>query len=101
MWPPGGLRRADIRVGAGPMPTELIDDPNGDLIRDRGREYGTTTGRPRRCGWFDAVAMRYSVRSNGIDEVVIVKLDVLQGFETLKVCTAYETASRVSSPVVI
>ena len=82
------------RVGAGPFPTE-DDGPGGDRLRDVGREYGTTTGRPRRCGWFDAVAMRYSVRSNGIDEIVIVKLDVLQGFEKLKVCTGYQTEDGV------
>ena len=80
------------RVGAGPFPTEDHGE-DGQRLRDVGREFGTTTGRPRRCGWFDAVAMRYSVRSNGIDEVVMVKLDVLRGFEKLRVCTAYETDS--------
>lgn len=95
--PPRGLDRVIgvakaymTRVGAGPFPTE-DEDEDGVRLRDVGREYGTTTGRPRRCGWFDAVAMRYSVRSNGIDEIVIVKLDVLRGFEKLKVCTAYDT----------
>jgi adenylosuccinate synthase len=79
------------RVGTGPFPTE-DEGEGGQRLRDAGHEYGTTTGRPRRCGWFDAVAMRYSVRSNGIDEVVLVKLDVLRGFESIRVCTAYETA---------
>ncbi len=78
------------RVGAGPFPTE-DEGEDGRRLRDEGNEYGTTTGRPRRCGWFDAVGMRYSVRSNGIDEIVIVKLDVLRGFERLKVCVAYDT----------
>ncbi len=78
------------RVGAGPFPTEDLG-PEGERLREIGREYGTTTGRPRRCGWFDAVAARFSVRTNGIDEMAIVKLDVLRGFPKLRVCTAYDT----------
>jgi adenylosuccinate synthase len=77
------------RVGGGPFVTELAD-AQGDLIRERGREYGTTTGRPRRCGWFDAVAARHSVRINGLDGIALTLLDVLDAFDEVKVCTAYE-----------
>ncbi len=76
------------RVGAGPMPTELTN-ATGDLIRERGREYGTTTGRPRRTGWFDAVAARYVVRLNGISRIALTGMGVLGAFETINVCTAY------------
>jgi adenylosuccinate synthase len=77
------------RVGAGPMPTEL-SDASGDLIRERAHEFGTTTGRPRRCGWFDAVAARYSNGINGFSGALITRLDILDTFETLKICVAYE-----------
>ena len=86
----GVFKAYATRVGAGPMPTELIDDPNGDLIRDRGREYGTTTGRPRRCGWFDAVAARYANRINRFDTACITLLDVLDTFDEIKLCSGYE-----------
>jgi adenylosuccinate synthase len=76
------------RVGSGPMPTELFDEI-GQTIRDRGKEYGTTTGRPRRTGWFDAVAARYVARLNGVTEVALTLLDVLDAFDEIKVCTAY------------
>ncbi len=76
-------------VGSGPFPTEDMGD-EGQRMRDVGREYGTTTGRPRRCGWFDAVAVRFAVRSNGIDALAFVKLDVLRGFPTLRICHAYD-----------
>ena len=76
------------RVGAGPMPTELMN-ALGDEIRQRGREYGTTTGRPRRTGWFDAVAARYVVRLNGITRIALTGIGVLGAFETIKVCTGY------------
>ena len=76
------------RVGAGPMPTEL-KDKTGDLIRERAHEYGTTTGRPRRCGWFDAVAARFSQRINGLTGVAITRLDILDTLPTLKICVAY------------
>jgi adenylosuccinate synthase len=79
------------RVGAGPFPTEL-DDDLGDEIRKRGGEFGTTTGRPRRTGWIDLVALRYASRINGMTSLVITKLDVLDGFDTLKLCTGYRTA---------
>jgi adenylosuccinate synthase len=77
------------RVGEGPFVTELKDDM-GSLIRERGHEYGTTTGRPRRCGWFDAVAARYAVRVNGFDGIALTLLDVLDAFDEVKVCVAYE-----------
>ncbi len=76
------------RVGAGPMPTELKDE-TGDLIRERGHEYGTTTGRPRRCGWFDAVAARFSTRINGFTGTAITRLDVLDTLPRLKICVGY------------
>ncbi len=76
------------RVGEGPFPTELKDDL-GNYLRERGHEFGTTTGRPRRCGWFDGVVARYSTRINGLDYLAITKLDVLTGLETLKICTGY------------
>jgi len=77
------------RVGAGPFPTELSDE-TGDLIRDRGQEYGTTTGRPRRCGWLDGVALRTSARINGATTIALMLLDVLDAFDTVNLCTAYE-----------
>jgi adenylosuccinate synthase len=81
------------RVGAGPFPTELLDEI-GSRLRGTGSnpwdEYGTTTGRPRRCGWLDLVILRYAVRVNGLDELMLVKLDVLSGLEQLKVAVAYE-----------
>jgi len=86
----GVAKAYTTRVGAGPFPTEDLG-PQGDRLRDVGREYGTTTNRPRRCGWFDAVALRYAVRSNGVDSLVLTKLDVLGGFESIKVCVAYDT----------
>jgi adenylosuccinate synthase len=77
------------RVGGGPMPTEL-KDKTGELIRGKGHEYGTTTGRPRRCGWFDGVAGSFSTRINGFTEAAITRLDVLDDLPTLKVCTSYK-----------
>ena len=76
------------RVGNGPFPTEL-EDKTGDALRDAGHEFGSTTGRPRRCGWIDLVALRYAVRINGINELAITKLDVLDKFETIQACTSY------------
>jgi adenylosuccinate synthase len=75
-------------VGAGPLPTELADEA-GEALRERGAEYGTSTGRPRRCGWYDAVAVRFSVRLAGYAAIALTKLDVLDGFDTIRVCTAY------------
>ena len=77
------------RVGNGPFPSEDLGE-EGDRLRENGHEFGTTTGRPRRCGWFDAVAMRHAVRVNGVDQVALMKLDVLDGFKEIKVCVAYE-----------
>lgn len=79
------------RVGNGPFPTELNDE-TGDMIREKGHEYGVTTGRPRRCGWFDAVIMRHAVRVNGLTALAINKFDTLADIPVLKVCTAYVTA---------
>jgi adenylosuccinate synthase len=76
------------RVGSGPFPTEL-DDGKGVWLRDRGAEFGTTTGRPRRCGWYDAVIARYAARVNGVTDFVLTKLDVLTGLETIPVCVGY------------
>ncbi len=76
------------RVGAGPFPSELFDE-RGERLRDQGGEYGTVTGRPRRCGWFDAVAGQYAVALNGLSSVVITKLDVMSGFERIGIVTGY------------
>ncbi len=85
----GVAKAYTTRVGKGPFPTEL-DDEIGDQIRNLGGEFGTTTGRPRRTGWFDAVIVRHSVRVNGLDSLAINKLDTLAGIDTLKICTAYK-----------
>jgi adenylosuccinate synthase len=85
----GVMKAYTTRVGSGPLPTELTD-ATAHRIRERGREYGTTTGRPRRVGWLDLVALKYSAMLNGISSVSLMMLDVLAGFETIKVCTAYE-----------
>lgn len=85
----GVVKAYSTRVGGGPFPTEL-DDDDGQRLRDRGNEYGTVTKRPRRCGWLDAVAVRYTARLSGVDGIAIMLLDVLSGFEELKICTAYE-----------
>ena len=84
----GVVKAYTTRVGEGPFPTEL-KDALGDQIREQGHEYGTTTGRPRRCGWLDTFAIRYSARLNGIDGIVITLLDVLGGLPELKICTGY------------
>jgi len=84
----GIMKAYATRVGSGPFPSEL-DDETGERMRDRGAEFGTTTGRPRRCGWFDAVAARYAVEVAGIDAVALTKLDILDGFDTIKVVTGY------------
>lgn len=76
------------RVGEGPFPTEL-EDETGDLLREKGFEFGVTTGRPRRCGWFDVPVLKHAARVNGLTELVLTKLDVLSGFNELKICTAY------------
>ncbi len=85
----GIFKAYTTRVGAGPFPTELTDEV-GRRLQDEGSEFGATTGRPRRCGWFDAVAARYACQVNGFTELALTKLDILDNFETLKVCTGYE-----------
>lgn len=85
----GVIKAYTTRVGAGPFPTELFDDM-GETLRRRGGEFGATTGRPRRCGWFDAVVGRYSAMVNGVDFWAITKLDVLDACEEIKICVAYE-----------
>jgi adenylosuccinate synthase len=90
----GVFKAYSTRVGAGPMPTELKDEI-GDLIRKRAREYGATTGRPRRCGWFDAVAGRFSVQINGLSDIALTHLDVYDGFPSIKICTAYKFNDEV------
>jgi len=82
------------RVGEGPFPTELKDEI-GEKIRERGGEYGATTGRPRRCGWFDAVVVNHAIRINGVNEITITKLDVLNGFDQLKICTGYRIGGKI------
>jgi adenylosuccinate synthase len=85
----GIVKAYTTRVGAGPFPTELFDD-SGEFLRKTGAEYGTTTGRPRRCGWFDAVVARYAARVNGVTDFVLTKLDVLTGLDKVPVCVAYD-----------
>ena len=87
----GVTKAYTTRVGSGPFPTEL-QGPDGALLRDKGQEFGATTGRPRRCGWFDAVAMKRSARLNGLSGLCITKLDVLDGLETIRICREYRTA---------
>lgn len=90
----GVAKAYTTRVGLGPFPTELLDE-TGDYIRERGAEYGTTTGRPRRCGWLDAVQLRYAVRVNGLTQLALTKLDVLTGLDFVKICTGYEIDGRI------
>ncbi|MFO8102194.1 MAG: adenylosuccinate synthase [Dehalococcoidia bacterium] len=85
----GVFKAYNTRVGGGPFPSELKDE-TGEELRKRGNEYGTTTGRPRRCGWFDSVAARFSARLNGFTGLVITKFDILDTCETVKICTGYE-----------
>ncbi len=85
----GVVKAYTSRVGTGPFPTELSDETGGHL-REKGGEFGTTTGRPRRCGWLDLVMLRYSARVNGLDSIAVTKLDVLDGLDTIKVCEKYE-----------
>jgi adenylosuccinate synthase len=85
-----GIAKAyTTRVGEGPMPTELLD-ASGDRLREVGYEFGTTTGRPRRCGWYDSVVTRYATRVNGLTDIVLTKLDVLTGLDEVPVCVAYD-----------
>jgi len=90
-----GISKAYVtRVGSGPFPTELIDD-DGELLRKTGAEFGATTGRPRRCGWFDSMVIRYAVRTNGLTGIALTKLDVLSEFDTIKVCTGYSYEGKM------
>ncbi|MHB8073505.1 adenylosuccinate synthase [Desulfosporosinus fructosivorans] len=89
----GVIKAYTTRVGEGPFPTELLDEI-GEQIQTNGHEFGTTTGRPRRCGWFDAVIARYAVRVSGISDFAVTKLDVLTGFETLKICVGYRVGEE-------
>ncbi|MCW2600450.1 MAG: adenylosuccinate synthase [Frankiales bacterium] len=87
------IKAYTTRVGEGPFPTELLDE-DGERLRANGHEYGTTTGRPRRCGWYDAVIARYATRVNGVTDFVLTKLDVLTGWDKIPVCVAYEVEGK-------
>ena len=89
----GVVKAYTTRVGEGPLPTELLGEM-GNRLRDSGNEYGAVTGRPRRCGWYDAVAVRYGARINGLDALALTKLDVLDGLDRIEICTAYRFGSR-------
>jgi adenylosuccinate synthase len=82
------------RVGSGPFPTELFDE-TGDILRKKGNEFGSTTGRPRRCGWLDMPALEYAIMLNGVTELVMMKADVMDELETIRVATAYKQANQV------
>jgi adenylosuccinate synthase len=92
------MKAYTTRVGEGPFPTEL-HDAQGTALRETGKEFGATTGRPRRCGWFDAVATRYSVVLNGIDELAVTKMDVLDALPKIKVCVAYKLDGKLIDTV--
>jgi adenylosuccinate synthase len=83
------------RVGSGPFPTELNDE-TGQKLRDVGNEYGSTTGRPRRCGWLDLVALKYAIMIDGVTELIMMKADVLDDFDTIKVCTKYNINGQLT-----
>jgi adenylosuccinate synthase len=91
----GIVKAYSTRVGGGPFPTELTNS-TGDKIRERGHEYGTTTGRPRRCGWIDAVALRYTAAVSGATHLAIMLLDVLSGFDELQICTHYKVRGETT-----
>ena len=90
----GVVKAYTTRVGDGPFPTEL-KDAFGDRLRERGGEFGATTGRPRRCGWFDAVVVRHAVRINGLTRLALTKLDVLEGVDPIRVCVAYKVDGKI------
>ncbi|MSO56028.1 MAG: adenylosuccinate synthase [Acidobacteria bacterium] len=90
----GMVKAYSTRVGEGPMPTELFGK-SGDQLRDSGKEFGSVTGRPRRCGWYDAVVVRYAARINGLDSIALTKLDVLDGLSEIQVCTGYRRGRDV------
>jgi adenylosuccinate synthase len=89
----GVMKAYTTRVGGGPFPTELTDEV-GSQLRDAGNEFGATTGRPRRCGWLDLVACRYTARLNGVDSIALTKLDILSGLTTVKVCRGYRLRGK-------
>jgi adenylosuccinate synthase len=90
-----GITKAyTTRVGSGPFPTELTDAV-GQKLGERGREFGTVTGRPRRCGWFDAVMVRQAIKFGGIDGIALTKLDVLDGFDEIKICIGYRRGNKI------
>lgn len=92
----GIIKAYCTRVGSGPFPTEL-NDQTGQLMRDHGNEYGSTTGRPRRCGWFDMPALKYAIMINGVTKLFIMKADVLSGFDEIKVCNAYKVNGKITA----
>ncbi len=90
-----GITKAyTTRVGSGPFPTELFDD-NGKWLAEKGHEFGSTTGRPRRCGWFDAAALKRAIQINGLTGMCVTKLDVLDGMDTIRICTGYKVGNEV------
>jgi adenylosuccinate synthase len=90
----GIFKAYTTRVGSGPFPTELFDD-YGETMGRVGNEFGATTGRSRRCGWLDLVALKYAIKINGVTQLMMMKGDVLSGFDKIKVCTAYQTATGI------
>jgi adenylosuccinate synthase len=90
----GVVKAYTTRVGEGPFPTEFGVDLM-DKVRTKGKEFGATTGRPRRCGWFDSVIVKHSIMVNGMDEIVVTKLDVLDCLDTLKICTGYKFEGKL------
>lgn len=95
----GIFKAYSTRVGSGPFPTELIDD-QGDLMRKEGNEFGSTTGRPRRCGWIDLPSLKYSIMINGVSQLLMMKADVLSAFPTIKICTHYRLANGTVTDMV-
>ena len=85
----GIFKAYSTRVGSGPFPTELMDE-EGELMRKEGKEFGSTTGRPRRCGWIDLPSLKYSIMINGVTQLLMMKADVLSVFPTIKACTKYQ-----------
>jgi adenylosuccinate synthase len=95
----GIFKAYSTRVGSGPFPTELVDD-EGELMRKEGKEFGSTTGRPRRCGWIDVPSLKYSIMINGVTQLLMMKADVLSIFPTIKVCTKYQLADGTLTEMV-
>ena len=95
----GIFKAYSTRVGSGPFPTELLDD-QGDLMRKEGNEFGSTTGRPRRCGWIDLPSLKYSIMINGVTQLLMMKADVLSIFSSIKVCTQYQLSDGTVTEMV-